>query len=238
MRLDHYLFHHRLTQSRNQAKALILEGKVSVDDTIVRKPSHEIPDGENPRIAILQDKLYVSRAAEKLKRFLENHPVEITGKRCLDIGSSTGGFVQVLLENGASSVTGVDVGKAQLHEVLRCDRRVISVEETDIRDFQALEPFDVVTCDVSFVGIGYILHDIDRLAKSEIVLLFKPQFEVGREVKRTKKGVVKNQKAIDQVMEKFESETFRLGWELVKRENSQVKGKEGNAEIFYHFRKR
>ena len=237
MRLDHYLFHHHYTQSRNQAKALITGGKVSVDGTIVRKASHEIPDDTEPQIDILQEKLYVSRAAEKLKGFLQNHPLEISGKKCLDIGSSTGGFVQVLLEEGAATVTGVDVGKAQLHEVLRRDARVVSVEETDIREFQTSERFDIVTCDVSFVGIGYILHDIDRVAKEDIVLLFKPQFEVGKDVKRTRRGVVKNQKAIDQVMEKFVSETFKLGWKLIATEASQVKGKEGNAEIFYHFRK-
>ncbi len=237
MRLDHYLFYHKFTQSRNQAKMLITEGKVSIDGTIVVKPSFEISQSQKPSVEILAERVYVSRAAEKLKFFLKEHPVAIEGKRCLDIGSSTGGFVQVLLEYGAAEVTGVDVGRGQLHETLRRDARVVSIEEQDIRDFHSDTLFDVVTCDVSFVGVGHILKDIDRLAKGEIILLFKPQFEVGREVKRTRKGVVKNQQAIRVVMEKFESETYRLGWRLLTRENSQVKGKEGNAEIFYHFRK-
>jgi 23S rRNA (cytidine1920-2'-O)/16S rRNA (cytidine1409-2'-O)-methyltransferase len=144
----------------------------------------------------------------------------------------------VLLEYGAAEVTGVDVGKEQLHELLQHDSRVISIEETDIRDFQTSRKFDIVTCDVSFVGIGYILKDIDRLAQKDIILLFKPQFEVGKEVKRTKKGVVKDQHAVAIVQEKLESEIFKMGWELIMCQNSQVKGKEGNAEIFYHFRKK
>jgi 23S rRNA (cytidine1920-2'-O)/16S rRNA (cytidine1409-2'-O)-methyltransferase len=238
MRLDHYLFYHKFTQSRNQAKALINDGKIAVNGVVVLKPSYTISEIEKPNIEILKEKLYVSRAAEKLKSFLQNHPLEIKDKVCLDIGSSTGGFIQVLLEYGAAEVTGVDVGKEQLHELLQHDSRVISIEETDIRDFQTSRKFDIVTCDVSFVGIGYILKDIDRLAQKDIILLFKPQFEVGKEVKRTKKGVVKDQHAVAIVQEKLESEIFKMGWELIMCQNSQVKGKEGNAEIFYHFRKK
>jgi len=237
MRLDHYLYFHNFTQSRNQAKELILNGKVSVDSVVVMKPSFAIDKTSIPRIEILQEQLYVSRAAQKLKLFLQNHPLEINGKSCLDIGSSTGGFVQVLLEEGAAEVTGVDVGTNQLHESLRNDKRVICVEQTDIRDFYPQKMYDVVTCDVSFVGIGHILGDIDRLAAFDIVLLFKPQFEVGKEVKRTRKGVVKNPKAIEVAMRDFESKAFALGWKPVVQEASQLKGKEGNVEIFYHFKK-
>ena len=180
MRLDHYLYKHHFTHSRNQAKELIINYKISVNGIVITKPSFEILSENQPQIEIAQNYIYVSRAAEKLKQFLQRHPVEISGKKCLDIGSSTGGFVQVLLEEGAASVTGVDVGKAQLHKLLQEDSRVISVEETDIRRFETDEKFNVVTCDVSFVGVAHILPDIDRLAERDIIILFKPQFEVGK----------------------------------------------------------
>ena len=237
MRLDHYLCTHHYTQSRNQAKALILAQKVSVNGRIVTKPALILDSSREYRIEILQEKLYVSRAAQKLKAFLEAHPIAVAGKRCLDIGSSTGGFVQVLLEMGASEVTGVDVGTDQLHETLRNDPRVVSVEQTDVRDFESDTPYELVTCDVSFTGVTHILPSIDRLAARDIVLLFKPQFEVGKDVKRTKKGVVKDQKAIEAAMRRFEAEVAAIGWKTVVHEPSRVKGKEGNAEIFYHFTK-
>ena len=237
MRLDHYLYARHYTQSRNQAKALILGQKVRVDGMIVTKPALTLDPSRKYHIEILQDRLYVSRAAEKLKAFLTAHPIVVTGKRCLDIGSSTGGFVQVLLEMGASEVTGVDVGTDQLHEMLRNDPRVISVEQTDIRDFKSDMPYELVTCDVSFTGVVHILPAIERLAAKDIVLLFKPQFEVGKDAKRTKKGVVKDQKAIEAAMRRFEAEVAAIGWKTVVREPSRVKGKEGNAEIFYHFTK-
>ncbi|HHD77597.1 MAG TPA: TlyA family RNA methyltransferase, partial [Campylobacteraceae bacterium] len=180
MRLDHYLFAAHYTTSRNRAKALICDGKVRVSGRIVSKPAFVIDEADAPPIEILEEVIYVSRAGMKLKRFLQKHPLQIAGKRALDIGSSTGGFLQVLLEEGAAQVTGVDVGSDQLHPSLRKDPRVQSVEQTDIRDFTASVPFEVVTCDVSFMGISHILPDIDRLASRDILLLFKPQFEVGR----------------------------------------------------------
>jgi 23S rRNA (cytidine1920-2'-O)/16S rRNA (cytidine1409-2'-O)-methyltransferase len=238
MRLDHYLCQQHYTDSRSKAKALIDAKKVKIDGVIVTKPAFSIDVSNPPEVEILQSHIYVSRAAMKLKGFLSDHPVAIAGRACLDIGSSTGGFVEVLLEEGAASVTGVDVGSGQLHANLRNDPRVKSVEQTDIRDFQSDRAFDVVTCDVSFVGIGHILPDIDRLAKDDIILLFKPQFEVGKEAARTKKGVVKSTKVIEKAVARFEAESMAYGWELIEKRESRTKGKEGNVEIFFHFKKR
>jgi len=238
MRLDHYIYLKRHTDSRNRAKTLICDGAVSVDGKIVTKPAFEIDPDQPHTIEILCERLYVSRAALKLKHFLRHASLSIEGKRCLDIGSSRGGFVEVLLEKGAASVTAVDVGTDQLHPTLRSDARVRCVEQTDIRDFDTEHLFDLVTCDVSFVGIRYILPDIDRLASRDIVLLFKPQFEVGREVKRTKKGVVKDGRAIDKAKERFLAEATALGWHKIYESISEIKGKEGNVEIFFHFQKR
>ena len=185
----------------------------------------------------MEDVIYVSRAAYKLKSFFDDNNINVNGKNCLDIGSSTGGFVQILCQYGAKIVTAVDVGKEQLSSILKNESRVMSFEGTDIRDFKSDFCFDFVSCDVSFVGIEYILKDIDRLSSDEIVILFKPQFQVGLDVKRDKRGVVKDAKAIILQTHIFEKRTSVLGWELIKKEHSKVKGKEGNEEIFYYFKK-
>jgi 23S rRNA (cytidine1920-2'-O)/16S rRNA (cytidine1409-2'-O)-methyltransferase len=131
----------------------------------------------------------------------------------------------------------VDVGSNQLHESLRDNPKLIIQENTDIRNFQSDMKFDVVTCDVSFISILTILNDIDRLAKRDIIILFKPQFEVGNNVKRDSKGVVKDSKAIERAAMLFETEAFKLNWKLEVKENSKVSGKEGNVEIVYYFKK-
>ena len=234
IRLDAYLFENDFTQSRNKAKELILNGDVLVDGKIIQKPSFLIA---SQKVQIVSFHQYVSRAGEKLKNFLIEHPIMIEGKRSLDVGASTGGFVEVLLEYGASKVVAVDVGHDQLHERLRGNLRVESVEGCDIRDFKSA-PFEIVTCDVSFVGSEYILPAIDRLSCGDIIMLFKPQFEVGRGVKRSKKGVVKDEDAIMRAQKKFEENFKVYAWQLCAKKSSRIKGKEGNVEIFYHFHKR
>jgi len=234
MRLDSYIFEKGLSNSRNKAKELIKKKMVKVDGVIIVKPSFEVEDVE---VEILQDTVYVSRAGYKLDGFLKEVTIMIEGKECLDIGSSTGGFVEVLLKKGAKEVVAVDVGSEQLHQSLKQNPKVKSYEKTNIKDFQSDKTFEVVTCDVSFTGIKHILADIDRLSKKDIVILFKPQFEVGKDVKRDKKGVVKDKKAIERVQTEFESEVFKLGWSLNDKKESSLKGKEGNVEIFYHYQK-
>ncbi len=235
IRLDAFLFENDFTQSRNKAKELILNGDVLVNGKITTKAATLIDSQE---VKIVASHQYVSRAGDKLKNFLRTHPIMIEGKRCLDIGSSTGGFIEVLLEYGASDVVGVDVGSNQLHPTLREDRRVISVENCDIREYKSKMPFELVTCDVSFVGSEHILPAIDRLSADDIIMLFKPQFEVGRGVKRDRKGVVKDVEAIIAAQKSFEEHFLKFDWLLQTKEQSKIKGKEGNVEIFYHFRKK
>lgn len=158
-------------------------------------------------------------------------------KRALDIGSSTGGFAQIVLENTVASLSCVDVGKDQLHISLRDEERLSLYEETDIRDFSAEETFELITCDVSFISILQIIENIDRLGSTgtDIVILYKPQFEVGKDVKRDSKGVVQDLDAIARRKEEFEAEALKLGWNEKYQSESKVQGKEGNQEYLYHF---
>ncbi len=159
--------------------------------------------------------------------------LKLDGKRALDIGSSTGGFVQILLENGVKEIFAVDVGDNQLHKSLREDKRVRVFENCDIREFKANKLFDIITCDISFISILNILKSIDRVSKRDIIILFKPQFEVGKGVKRNKKGVVLDNKAIDSARENFEKATQDLGLETSKEFKIKIAGKSGNIEYLY-----
>lgn len=223
-----------LNISRNQAAGLIENGVVLADSKIIKKASQEIEPSDMIEI---KTQIYVSRAALKLAGFLDEIRLDLSGKTALDIGSSTGGFVQILLENGIKEVVALDVGNMQLSPNLRDDSRVIVQENTDIREFESGDKFDIITADVSFISLLNIIMHIDRLALDDIILLFKPQFEVGINAKRTKNGVVKDEKAINKAMINFETQCNALGWKLIKKSESKIKGKEGNIELFYYFKK-
>ncbi|WP_236579178.1 23S rRNA (cytidine-2'-O)-methyltransferase TlyA [Hydrogenimonas urashimensis] len=233
MRLDALLVERGVVASRTKAQELIKEGGVTVDGRVVDKPSFK--PAESAQIEIFGETRYVSRAARKLKGFLQTHPVAIEGKRCLDVGASTGGFTQILLERGAAHVTALDVGRLQLHDSFAREARVLSVEETDIREFKSDTPFDVTTCDVSFISLRRIIKDLDRLTEGVLILLFKPQFEVGRVAKRNRHGVVTDEGAIREAQREFEDAAAKLGWRLMVKEISKIPGKEGNREWFYCF---
>jgi len=159
--------------------------------------------------------------------------LNLAGADVLDVGSSTGGFVQILLQRGAKSVTALDVGSSQLSEILRCDPRVIVRENTDIREFASEKKFDLITCDVSFISLNLILKSLASLAKSALIVLFKPQFEVGAEAKRNKKGVLKDEKAARAARAKFERLCAELGLAALHVSACKITGKEGNQEFFY-----
>ena len=159
--------------------------------------------------------------------------LNLAGADVLDVGSSTGGFVQILLQRGAKSVTALDVGSSQLSEILRCDSRVIVRENTDIREFASEKKFDLITCDVSFISLNLILKSLVRLAKSALIVLFKPQFEVGAEIKRNKKGVLKDEKAVCAARAKFKRLCAELGLAVLHAGACKITGKEGNREFFY-----
>lgn len=171
IRLDQYLVENNLVDSRNKAQQLIKDSKVSVNKKIITKASFKVSD---ELIELDDEHVYVSRAAYKLKNFLPPLPFNVKGMNALDIGSSTGGFTEVLLMNGVASVTSVDVGSSQLHKKLLDDDRVISIENQDIREFKSEKHFELITCDVSFISLSHILDSINELSSKYIILLFKP----------------------------------------------------------------
>ena len=234
IRLDQYLVENNLVDSRNKAQQLIKDSKVSVDKKVITKASFKV---SNELIELDDEHIYVSRAAYKLKNFLPLLPFDVTGMKALDIGSSTGGFTEVLLLNGVASVTCVDVGSAQLHPKLRDDERVRSIENQDIRAFESETRFELISCDVSFISLHHILEAINTLSSKYMILLFKPQFEVGKDVKRDKNGVVVDKKAVSAAMTKFEDSCTLLGWKKLLMEASSVTGKEGNIEYCYCYEK-
>ena len=234
MRLDKYLVDEGYYESRNRANDAIKAGLVTMDG---KKPKASAKVDENTVVEVEDTKFYVSRAARKLEDFLAEYVVDMKDKRALDVGSSTGGFAQIVLENEVASLSCVDVGKDQLHISLRENDKVSLYEETDIRDFESEEKFELITCDVSFISILKIIDDIDRLSQSgtDIIILYKPQFEVGKDVKRDSKGVVQDLDTIARRKEEFEAIAAKMGWEEKHQALSRVQGKEGNQEYLYHF---
>lgn len=235
MRLDSYLIEKNLSQSRTKAQQNIKDGLVFVNEKCIKKSSFKVEEGDS--IYVTAHKEYVSRAAWKLLAFLEELHFNVENKTALDIGSSTGGFTQVLLDRGIKKVSAVDVGTNQLHTSLRENTRVSVHEGCDIRKFESEETFDIIVSDVAFISLHKILDDVERFAKKDIILLFKPQFEVGRNAKRDKNGVVLDKKAIANAIQKFEDACALKGWTLVKKSPSKLRGKEGNLEYCYYFKK-
>lgn len=235
MRLDLYLTQNFNIQSRNKANELIKASKVKVNGKIISKASFIVEDDMN--IELLEEDFYVSRAAYKLKYFLDEIKIDLKDKVALDVGSSTGGFTQILLENSVEKVVCVDVGSNQLHERIKNDKRIEFFENCDIRNFKSKICFDILTCDVSFISILNIIDSINSLNFKKIIILFKPQFEVGINVKRDKKGVVKDKLAIQKARENFIAKTLELKWKLEINSLSKLQGKDGNNEELFCFSK-
>ncbi|GAA6966921.1 TlyA family rRNA (cytidine-2'-O)-methyltransferase [Helicobacter pylori] len=234
MRLDYALFNQHLVSSREKAKALVLKNQVLVNQIVISKPSFIVKEGD--KIELTAANLFVSRAGEKLAAFLENHFIDFKKKVVLDVGASKGGFSEVALLKGAKKVLCVDVGKMQLDESLKQDKRIECYEECDIRGFKTPEKIDLALCDVSFISLYCILETILPLS-GEFLALFKPQFEVGRATKRNKKGVVVDKEAILNALENFKNHLKTKDFQILKIQESLVKGKNGNVEFFIHFKR-
>lgn len=233
MRLDRACVQRGFFQSRNKAQEAIKKGLISVNQTLILKPSLEV--SLEDEIVLKEEKGFVSRAGEKLFWFFANYFFDLEGLNALDIGSSTGGFTQVLLQQGVKAVYCVDVGSYQLHNTLKNHPSIKLFEKTDIRSFATLSPlktYDIVVCDVSFISVFAILKSFKGLIGRWLILLFKPQFEVGRSAKRNKKGVVIDNESIQQSLKTMLEFLEVNGLKVCICEKSIIKGKEGNEEFF------
>ncbi len=238
MRLDKYLVLH-FGFTRNKAQYLIESGLIRVGGKLIQKASYDV---DTEVIEVLEDRRveWVSRSAMKLAGFLEQHQdISVSETCCLDVGSSTGGFTQVLLEQGALHVDAVDVGTNQLHDSLRLDPRVRSYEQTDIREFSSESPYDIIVCDASFISLTVLFPAILLLAQREtqMILLYKPQFEVGSENLR-KTGVPKDEMVVAKKMKAWEDFVLSHDCSILAKEKSSLIGEAGNQEWVYWIRKR
>ena len=240
-RVDVLLVKRNLAESREKAKAVIMAGNVFVDgqredkagttfspDVSIEVKGHALP--------------YVSRGGLKLEKALAVFDVNVKDKVCTDVGSSTGGFTDCMLQNGAHKVYAIDVGRGQLDWKLRQDSRVVCMEKTNIRYVTPEdigEPVDFSSVDVSFISLTKVLEPIRNYLKEdgEIVALIKPQFEAGRE-KVGKKGVVRDPAVHREVIEKITTFASETGFALLNLEYSPIKGPEGNIEYLLYLQKK
>lgn len=236
LRADLLLVERGVFDSRAKAQAAIAAGLVAADGRPVRKASEEL--AANAAITAEAAHPWVSRGGVKLARALEAFKVRPMNRVCLDVGSSTGGFTQVLLAEGAAQVIAVDTGRGQMHESLRRDPRVTLMEGTDIRK---LTPAglpaapDLAAIDVSFISLRLVLPAVTRLlaGDAEIVALVKPQFEVGRS-HVGKGGIVTDGAARTAAVEAIRAEAIALGWTVTGMVDSPIAGGDGNREFLLH----
>jgi 23S rRNA (cytidine1920-2'-O)/16S rRNA (cytidine1409-2'-O)-methyltransferase len=248
-RLDVLLVERGLAPGRDRARALVMAREVLVDGAVATRPA--APVALDAAIAVKRPPPYVGRGGEKLAHALARTGVEVAGRRCLDVGASTGGFTDCLLQHGASRVYAVDVGKGQLDYGLRNDPRVVVMEGVNARHLEALpEPVDVVTIDVSFISLTLVLPVVETLFENErrgeaclaptpargtIVALFKPQFEAAKdEVPRG--GVITDPQLHARLIGRFAAWCVRHGFRVLGLAASPILGAQGNREFLFWLR--
>lgn len=240
IRLDVYLTEHGLAPSREKAKAIIMSGIVFVDEQKCDKAGMTI--GAEQKVEVRGNTLrYVSRGGLKLEKAMQSFPISLQGAICMDVGASTGGFTDCMLQNGAKKVYAVDVGYGQLAWSLRTDERVVNMERTNIRYVtaeQVGEALDFASIDVAFISLGLVLPVVYSLLREngECVALIKPQFEAGKE-KVGKKGVVRDPAVHEEVVERVCGIAEEVGFGVLGLDYSPVKGPEGNIEYLVYLKK-
>lgn len=238
VRLDKALVDSGLVESRERAKSLIMQGKVFVDGVPVTKAGEMV--SSDREIALKgSDIPYVSRGGLKIEAAIERFELDVKGLVAMDVGASTGGFTDCLLQRGASKVYAIDVGYGQLDWKLRCDPRVVMIERTNIRHMDASlvpEPVDIAVIDVSFISLRLVVPKVREFLKRPgggIIALVKPQFEVGR-ADVGKGGIVRNEKsraaALDGITEMLRAE----GMDVIGSMESPIKGQKGNIEFLIY----
>jgi 23S rRNA (cytidine1920-2'-O)/16S rRNA (cytidine1409-2'-O)-methyltransferase len=243
-RLDAELVRRGLARSREHASELVAAGKVKVSGTVATKPATGV--GADAPIVVdtsdAEDPGYASRGAYKLIGALEAFPIEVKGRRCLDAGASTGGFTDVLLRNEAASVIAVDVGYGQLVWSLQTDERVTVMDRTNVRtltlDDIGGEPVDLVVSDLSFISLTLVLPALIGVVKpdGDLVLMVKPQFEVGKE-RLGKGGVVRDPALRADAVRNVAAKAAELGWGVEAVAASPLPGPSGNVEYFLWIRR-
>jgi len=239
-RLDAWLVDHGLAESREKAQALVMAGRVRVDGQPETKPGSSVPDGAN--VFVVPGPEHVGRGALKLEGALDRFGIDPTGRVAVDVGASTGGFTETLLARGAVRVYAVDAGRGQLHEKLRGDPRVVVLEQTNARNLssrQVPEPCAIATVDVSFISVLKILPALRPLlvTEADLVVLVKPQFEVGR-FRIGRGGVVKDPALHVQALRDVAwAAQHEQSYVVVAAGASPITGSEGNREFFLHLRR-
>lgn len=240
MRLDVYLTENGLVSSREKARAVIMAGDVYINEQKADKAGQIV--SETDKVEVRTDSLrYVSRGGLKLEKAMAVFPISLTGCICMDIGASTGGFTDCMLQNGAAKVYAIDVGYGQLAWSLRTDERVVNLERTNVRyvtEAEIPEHPDFASIDVSFISLKLVLPVVfERLKENgEAVCLIKPQFEAGKE-KVGKGGVVRDKETHREVIENVISFAKEMGFSVLGLDFSPVKGPKGNIEYLLHITK-
>jgi 23S rRNA (cytidine1920-2'-O)/16S rRNA (cytidine1409-2'-O)-methyltransferase len=235
-RLDQALVRRGLVDSRERGQALIRAGLVAVSGAIADHPDQLVND--EAAIEVKGRARFVSRGGEKLDAALREFEIDVRGRVCLDVGASTGGFTDVLLQRGASAVVAVDVGYGQLAWSLRQDSRVHVLERVNIRELAELPvPATLATIDVSFISLRQVLPSVKRMlfAPGEVIALVKPQFEIGKG-RVGKGGVVRDAALHDEVLRSLRTATAEIGYQWLAQTVSPILGAKGNREFFIHLR--
>jgi len=244
VRLDKLVFERGLAPSRERAQALILAGRVLVDEQKVEKPGTSVANDAVLRV-LGDDLRYVSRGGLKLERALAHWKIDLHGKVCLDIGASTGGFTDCMLQHGATQVIAIDTGYGQIDARLRQDGRVTLLEKTNARYLTAEQlpsKADFFAMDVSFISATLVIPPVLEALRSkggpssiEGIVLVKPQFEAGRE-SISKGGIVREQKAQLAALERVTQVVIQIGGSDIESIDSPILGAEGNREFLLHSR--
>jgi len=232
-RIDILLVERGLAESRNLAQRLVMAGEVRVEGEMIHKSSTSIP--EDAHIEVMQRPKFVSRGGKKLEAALAAFEVDVAGKVCADVGASTGGFTDCLLQQGADKVYAIDVGYGVLHWKLRQDPRVIVMERTNARYVESLpERVELVTIDASFISLSLILPAVKAWLdgeSGEVIALIKPQFEAGRKAAAVHAGVIKDEAVHEKVLRETLSDAIGLGFYPLGLIPSPIKGPKGNIEF-------
>ena len=233
-RIDILMANSGLAESRNKAQRLVMAGEVKVDGQLVHKSSESFDP--SCHITIKSKPKYVSRGGLKLEKAITEFKIDdIAGSICVDIGASTGGFTDCLLQNGAEKVYAVDVGYGQLHQSLRKNPRVIEMERVNVKDVKGFpEQVELVTIDVSFISLKRIFPVVNNWSKQKkirVIALIKPQFEVGRKIAAKGRGVIRSDKDRQKAVKDILSTARDEGFKVLGVVESPIKGPKGNVEF-------